>query len=207
MRRRRPHRRSAATSSPTTRRSPCGRARRCEREALPGAATRRLSRRAAGAVPAHSVLPQALPLLLLPRVHRQERRRTSSSTSTRWSGSGSCGRRAAALAGRPLDFVYFGGGTPSFLSIRQLEGLVGRLTAVSPWTSAEEITFECEPGTLTPGKLEAIRGFGVTRLSLGVESFDDGMLELNGRAHRVARNLPAPTRSRGRSTFRRSTST
>jgi oxygen-independent coproporphyrinogen-3 oxidase len=92
--------------------------------------------------------------------------------------------RLPALAGRPLDFVYFGGGTPSFLSIRQLEGLVERLSAVRPWTSAEEITFECEPGTLTEGKLAAIRGCGVTRLSLGVESFDDGLLELNGRAHR-----------------------
>jgi oxygen-independent coproporphyrinogen-3 oxidase len=93
--------------------------------------------------------------------------------------------RRAAIAGRPLDFVYFGGGTPSFLSVRQLESLVTRLSAVTPWTSADEITFECEPGTLTPGKLEAIRGFGVTRLSLGVESFDDGLLELNGRAHRA----------------------
>jgi len=92
--------------------------------------------------------------------------------------------RLPAIEGRPLDFVYFGGGTPSFLSIRQLEGLVKRLTDVTPWTSAEEITFECEPGTLTEGKLAAIRGFGVTRLSLGVESFDDGLLELNGRAHR-----------------------
>jgi oxygen-independent coproporphyrinogen-3 oxidase len=89
-----------------------------------------------------------------------------------------------AIAGRPLNFVYFGGGTPSFLSVRQLEGLVGRLSEVTPWGGAEEITFECEPGTLTDGKLAAIRGFGVTRLSLGVESFDDGLLELNGRAHR-----------------------
>jgi oxygen-independent coproporphyrinogen-3 oxidase len=89
-----------------------------------------------------------------------------------------------AIAGRPLNFVYFGGGTPSFLSVRQLEGLVDRLSEVTPWAGAEEITFECEPGTLTDGKLAAIRGFGVTRLSLGVESFDDGLLELNGRAHR-----------------------
>jgi oxygen-independent coproporphyrinogen-3 oxidase len=91
-----------------------------------------------------------------------------------------------ALAGRPLNFVYFGGGTPSFLSTQQLEGLVKRLTAISPWKQAEEITFECEPGTLTPAKLSAIRRMGVTRLSLGVESFDDRILELNGRAHRSA---------------------
>jgi oxygen-independent coproporphyrinogen-3 oxidase len=92
--------------------------------------------------------------------------------------------RMPAIAGRPLDFVYFGGGTPSFLSTKQLQWLVGRLTAVTPWTSAEEITFECEPGTLTEPKLEAIRDMGVTRLSLGVENFDDRILELNGRAHR-----------------------
>jgi len=89
-----------------------------------------------------------------------------------------------ALAGRPLDFIYFGGGTPSFLSVRQLQGLVDRLTAVRSWSTASEITFECEPGTLTEAKLRAIRNMGVTRLSLGIEHFDDAVLELNGRAHR-----------------------
>jgi oxygen-independent coproporphyrinogen-3 oxidase len=89
-----------------------------------------------------------------------------------------------AIAGRPLNFVYFGGGTPSFLSTKQLEGLVGRLSSLTPWKDAEEVTFECEPGTLTEAKLAAIRGIGVTRLSLGVENFDDRILELNGRAHR-----------------------
>ena len=91
-----------------------------------------------------------------------------------------------AIAGRPLDFVYFGGGTPSFLSTAQLQGLVKRLTAVASWNQAEEITFECEPGTLTATKLGAIRRMGVTRLSLGVENFDDRILDLNGRAHRSA---------------------
>jgi len=80
--------------------------------------------------------------------------------------------------------VYFGGGTPSFLSTKQLEGLVGRLNAVTSWRNAEEVTFECEPGTLTEPKLAAIRGIGVTRLSLGVENFSDEILEINGRAHR-----------------------
>jgi len=89
-----------------------------------------------------------------------------------------------ALAGRPLNFVYFGGGTPSFLSTQQLQSLVHRLTAITPWNAAEEITFECEPGTLTQHKLAAIRKMGVTRLSLGVENFDDRILEINGRAHK-----------------------
>ena len=89
-----------------------------------------------------------------------------------------------ATAGRPLNFVYFGGGTPSFLSTTQLNGLVTRLKAVRPWDEAEEVTFECEPGTLTEAKLAVIRSIGVTRLSLGVENFSDELLELNGRAHR-----------------------
>jgi oxygen-independent coproporphyrinogen III oxidase len=92
--------------------------------------------------------------------------------------------RRRAVAGRPIDFVYFGGGTPSFLSRQQLQRLVRRLSATASWKDAEEITFECEPGTLTEAKLAAIRQMGVTRLSLGVENFDDRILELNGRAHR-----------------------
>jgi len=89
-----------------------------------------------------------------------------------------------AIVGRPLNFVYFGGGTPSYISTKQLESLVSRMDAVSSWRSAEEITFECEPGTLSESKLAAIRGIGVTRLSLGVENYDDAILEANGRAHR-----------------------
>ena len=101
-----------------------------------------------------------------------------------------------AIAGRPLNFVYFGGGTPSFLSVRQLQGLVNRLSSVTSWLTAEEVTFECEPGTLTEPKLAAIRDLGVTRLSLGVENFDDGILELNGRAHRSAEIFRAYTYAR-----------
>jgi putative oxygen-independent coproporphyrinogen III oxidase len=89
-----------------------------------------------------------------------------------------------SIEGRPLSFVYFGGGTPSFLSTRQLETLVSRLSSVIPWRDAEEITFECEPGTLSETKLTAIRKMGVTRLSLGIENFNDHILEANGRAHR-----------------------
>lgn len=93
--------------------------------------------------------------------------------------------RLPAIAGRPLNFVYFGGGTPSFLSTTQLKGLVSRLTACASWRDVEEVTFECEPGTLTEAKLSVIRDMGVTRLSLGVENFSDEILELNGRAHRT----------------------
>lgn len=88
------------------------------------------------------------------------------------------------LQGRKPHFVYFGGGTPSYLSVPQLQELTNRMKDLMPWDQAEEVAFEAEPGTLNEKKLEAIREIGVTRLSLGVEHFDDHILESNGRAHR-----------------------
>ncbi len=88
------------------------------------------------------------------------------------------------IGDRDLDFIYFGGGTPSYLSTRELRSLTERLSSILPWKQAEEITFECEPGTLTESKLQVIHDLGITRLSLGVENFDDHILEINGRAHR-----------------------
>jgi oxygen-independent coproporphyrinogen-3 oxidase len=52
-----------------------------------------------------------------------------------------------------------------------------------PWDAAKEVAFECEPGTLTEAKLHAIKDIGTTRLSLGVENFDEEILRNNGRAH------------------------
>src|SRR5438552_5546122 len=58
-----------------------------------------------------------------------------------------------AVDGRHLQFVYFGGGTPSYLSAAQLGGLFEKLQLILPWTGADEVTFECEPGTLQQHKL------------------------------------------------------
>lgn len=91
--------------------------------------------------------------------------------------------RSRAFQSRQLRFAYFGGGTPSYISEKQLEHLVAGLNRHVSWANAEEVTFECEPGTLRKSKLETLKGIGVTRLSLGVEHFDDEILELNGRAH------------------------
>lgn len=88
-----------------------------------------------------------------------------------------------AMGDRPFRFVYFGGGTPSFLSPKQLTSLVDRLRANISWDQAEEVTFECEPGTLSESKVKTLRELGVTRLSLGIENFNDAILEENGRAH------------------------
>jgi oxygen-independent coproporphyrinogen-3 oxidase len=91
--------------------------------------------------------------------------------------------RQPVMGRRPFRFVYFGGGTPSFLSAKQLTSLVDRLRANINWDQAEEVTFECEPGTLSEPKVKTLRELGVTRISLGVENFSDAVLEENGRAH------------------------
>jgi oxygen-independent coproporphyrinogen-3 oxidase len=88
------------------------------------------------------------------------------------------------INGRKAHFVYFGGGTPSYLSVPQLRELTTRMKDLISWDGCAEVAFEAEPGTLSDTKLEGIREIGVTRLSLGVENFDDHILESNGRAHR-----------------------
>jgi oxygen-independent coproporphyrinogen III oxidase len=88
------------------------------------------------------------------------------------------------LRGRQFEFVYFGGGTPSYLSNEQLLRLIERINVNWRWDAAKEVTFECEPGTLKQSKLQTIKQIGVTRLSLGVEHFDDEILSFNGRAHK-----------------------
>lgn len=92
-------------------------------------------------------------------------------------------RAKPAIAGRPLHFIYFGGGTPSYLSAAQLGDLFTRVKSIFSWHGAAEVTFECEPGTLQQHKLAALKEAGVTRLSLGIENFSDKILESNGRAH------------------------
>lgn len=91
--------------------------------------------------------------------------------------------RMPAFQGRKLRFAYFGGGTPSYISEKQLHYLVDGLNRHVSWANAEEVTFECEPGTLQKSKLETLKEIGVTRLSLGIEHFDDEILAMNGRAH------------------------
>jgi oxygen-independent coproporphyrinogen III oxidase len=100
------------------------------------------------------------------------------------------------IKGRKPYFVYFGGGTPSYLSARQLTELTDRMKAILPWDEAKEIAFEGEPGTLNAAKLAAIKQIGVTRLSLGIEHFDDHVLEINGRAHRSGEVFAAFERAR-----------
>jgi oxygen-independent coproporphyrinogen-3 oxidase len=104
--------------------------------------------------------------------------------------------RLSYLAGRKPRFVYFGGGTPSYLSTDQLRRLTDGMRAILPWDEVREVAFECEPGTMVGSKFDVLRDAGVTRLSLGVEAFDPRVLELNGRAHGVREIYTAFERAR-----------
>jgi oxygen-independent coproporphyrinogen-3 oxidase len=83
----------------------------------------------------------------------------------------------------PFTSVYFGGGTPSLLPAAQLERLLGALRAAFPLAGDAEISMECNPGTVDRVSLTAFRRAGVNRLSIGVQSFDDGDLRMLGRVH------------------------
>jgi oxygen-independent coproporphyrinogen-3 oxidase len=92
----------------------------------------------------------------------------------------------ARFAGRKVRFVYFGGGTPSYLSVEQLRELFEGVRASFDLGELQETAFECEPGTLSEAKLDELHHLGVTRLSLGVENFAPEILARNNRAHRAA---------------------
>lgn len=88
-----------------------------------------------------------------------------------------------AVKGRPMSFAYFGGGTPSTLSTAQVTRLGEGLRRALAWDGIEEVTFECAPRSVRPAFLAALRAMGVTRVSMGVQSFDNDLLRLNGRVH------------------------
>lgn len=96
-------------------------------------------------------------------------------------------------AEKPSDFtadtLYFGGGTPSMLTPDQVGGIIEVVRQNYALTPAAEITLEVNPATADLAKLAAYRELGVNRLSIGMQSFDDGMLTLLGRAHNAAAGM------------------
>lgn len=90
-----------------------------------------------------------------------------------------------ALEGRRLKAVYFGGGSPSYLTSGQIRRCLRGLQERLPWTEVQECTFECEPTTVTLEKLQALKDLGATRVSLGFQSLSDRVLEASGRRARV----------------------
>ena len=88
-----------------------------------------------------------------------------------------------------FDTVFFGGGTPSLLSGAQMQTILDALRAHFAIRADAEISMECNPGTVTPEKLAAYRAAGINRLSIGLQSTHDVLLNEIGRIHHFAQFL------------------
>ena len=86
----------------------------------------------------------------------------------------------------PTDTLYFGGGTPTLLALERLERLVAAARSDLGLQADAEITVEANPCDLDLSGYRRLQELGVTRLSLGVQSFDDGVLREMGRHHTAA---------------------
>lgn len=94
-----------------------------------------------------------------------------------------CGLRERLYGRLSVDTVFVGGGTPSLLSPQQLDRLGHIIRSHFDLTPVTEFTFESNPGTLSSDKLDSMRAMGANRLSMGLQSSDDGLLSSLGRIH------------------------
>lgn len=104
--------------------------------------------------------------------------------------------RATTLHTPHLTSIYFGGGTPSLLSARDIQGLIGAARELFDCTDVSEITLEANPDDLTAEYVEALRTTEVNRLSLGIQSFDDRVLRFMNRRHTATEAEAAVARLR-----------
>lgn len=99
---------------------------------------------------------------------------------------------ARRFAPRAPRTVFFGGGTPSLLDEDELTGLLEALDGWTGWRrSAEEVTLECNPESLSPAKARRLLQLGVNRLSIGFQSLHPEVLQLFGRVHDVEQSFEA----------------
>jgi len=98
------------------------------------------------------------------------------------------GREIAAQVNynRPLETIFFGGGTPSLLTVEQLGQILDWLATKFGIATGAEISMEIDPGTFDLIQLQGYRQAGVNRVSIGVQAFQDNILQLCGRSHTVA---------------------
>ncbi|MEB4591251.1 coproporphyrinogen-III oxidase family protein [Candidatus Thiothrix sp. Deng01] len=95
------------------------------------------------------------------------------------------------LGNRPINSIYFGGGTPSLLPEALLERVAQTLQDTFKLGHQPEFTLEAEPITLTPGKAELLKSLNVNRISMGVQSFDDGIIKGSNRSDSEKKALKA----------------
>ena len=101
------------------------------------------------------------------------------------------------LWGRRVSSIFIGGGTPSLFAPAGIDRLLGDIRARVTLEPGAEITLEANPGTFERERFKAYRGAGVTRLSIGVQSFNDAALQRIGRVHDAAQALAAVAEARG----------
>ncbi|RJE89858.1 oxygen-independent coproporphyrinogen III oxidase [Paenibacillus sp. 1011MAR3C5] len=94
-------------------------------------------------------------------------------------------RTVASLPPERIETVFVGGGTPTVLTPPQMERFLQAVFKHFPIADDAEVTMEANPGTTDLEKLQAMRSGGVNRISFGVQSFDNGLLERIGRIHNV----------------------
>ena len=99
--------------------------------------------------------------------------------------------RKGYLSDAPVKTLYFGGGTPSRLTVDQLGSIISAIDSVFGLSHLEELTVECNPDDITPDYVCALRAFGVNRISMGVQTFNDNLLTFLRRRHTAAQALEA----------------
>ena len=93
--------------------------------------------------------------------------------------------------GRPVETIFFGGGTPSLFQAASIDRLLSGVRSLLRLQPEAEITLEANPGTFEIEKFKGFKDAGITRLSIGVQSFNDTMLERLGRVHNGGEALRA----------------
>ena len=105
-------------------------------------------------------------------------------------------RAQAGPENAPVSTVYFGGGTPSLMPLKDLALILGTLHEHYSLAEHAEITLEANPGTVETGYFKGIRSLGINRLSLGIQSFDPERLRFLGRIHSAAQAVAAIEQAR-----------
>ncbi|MEZ5798638.1 MAG: radical SAM family heme chaperone HemW [Paracoccaceae bacterium] len=100
-------------------------------------------------------------------------------------------RTAAEVGARTLHSIFFGGGTPSLMDPALVQAIIDRLASHWSFANDIEITLEANPTSVEAGRFHGYRDAGVNRLSLGIQSLDDGDLRRLGRQHSAAEALAA----------------
>ena len=95
-----------------------------------------------------------------------------------------------------IETIYFGGGTPSTLTMEQLQRICGTIYATYPVSDTAEVTIECNPDDLTPDFLSQLKELPFNRISMGVQSFNDAQLKRLGRRHNADKARQAVNNAR-----------